>query len=163
MVRDLLVGDLHYHDSNVHVLKNATATEVMDVFSDSLLPVVTANDVFVFYYSGHGTRTDDTFKFCTKGPYLSHSRFLEDGIRKLETKRCVIIVDACHSGQFDAAKDKGTKDKPKGAFDAKDLEAFLATSGRLVMVASQANQLAPSPSWRPARQRYLRGRIRRWR
>lgn len=98
-------------------------------------------DLLIVYYSGHGTRSSsEEFQFCTKGPNLSHSDFLKS-IDQVKAK-VIIIIDACHAGQFNAArKDKGPHD-----FDAGDLKAWMKARGRIVLAAARSTQEAPGSS-----------------
>ena len=105
--------------------------------------------MFIFYYSGHGLRDESGFKFCTKGPYLSHQKTL-DAVKQLGVDKVIYLIDACHAGQFDAAKHGGRAGKAKisKAYDDGDIQAFFqgGVSGNLVMAAASAHEVAPGSS-----------------
>ena len=142
---DLLVKDLCYPEDNVTTLNHDQGPSkdgVLDALND-LVANLRKEDLLIIYYSGHGTRINNgkDFGFCTKGAYLSQSELLKS-IKRVKAK-VVIIVDACHSGQFNTAK---SKSKAPEAFDGADLDAWFRTSGRLVMSAATARELAPGNS-----------------
>ena len=144
---ELLTHDLNYPDSNVVTLnagRGPTGTEVLAELG-RLAATVREEDLLVIYYSGHGTRVNrgKDFAFCTKGDWLTKTELLK-AINRVDAK-VVIIIDACHSGQFSTAKSK-SKSKAADEFDGGDLEAWFRTSGRLVMSAATAGQEAPGSS-----------------
>jgi len=143
LMKELFTKDLRYNKQHVCTLNEGSGPTAEDVLRvmDNVTPRVSQSDIFILYYSGHGTRSNEQFLFCTKGKYLPHS-VLVDKIRQLKTERVVIIIDACHSGEFSSV----TKDKPANTFDSGDLEAFLRSSGKLVMVAARGSETAPGSS-----------------
>jgi len=141
----LCTEDLGYPEANVMTLnqrRGPTRDEVLNAVG-GLVPNLRKEDLLIFYYSGHGIRVSNgmEFAFCTKGSYLLKAQLL-DAIKDVQAK-VVIVVDACHSGQFNTAK---SKSKGPDDFDNDDLEAWFRSSGRLVMSAATAREEAPGTS-----------------
>ena len=143
---DLFKKTLKYTDRNMHLLNEndgPTKDEIVTVFHTELIPKITDKDTLVVYYSGHGTRNSSgDFEFCTKGPYLSNTDFTAL-VKRVKTERVLLVIDACYAGAFGTLK---SKDKPSNSFDAGDLEAFLKSTGKVVMSAASSGLTAPGCS-----------------
>ena len=106
----LFVTDLRYRHKHVHVLnkgKGPTRQEVLDYIA-SLNPMnhsravsVGPKDIFVLYYSGHGTKDDEgDFLFHTAGDQKLSQRDMTEAVAQLPAQHAVFIIDACHAGAF---------------------------------------------------------------
>ncbi|MBY0426891.1 MAG: caspase family protein, partial [Cytophagales bacterium] len=88
--------------------ENATKRSILDTLK-SLERQVSMNDVFVFYYAGHGGMMNDQFYFipseCTRlyednalqKSAISASE-VQDLLQKIKALKQIVIMDACHSG-----------------------------------------------------------------
>ena len=148
MISDLFKEKLKYKESNIHVLNQndgPTKDEVIDIFERTLIPTISETDTLVFYYSGHGGRgrdCDDEFQFCTKGARLYCSEFIAL-VKRIRTKRVLLVIDACYAGAMPTLK---SKDKPADSFDAGDLQAFLKSTGKVIMTSASSSRLSPGTS-----------------
>ena len=148
MISDLFKGKLKYRENNIHLLNQndgPTKDEVIDVLESKLIPTITEKDTLVIYYSGHGGRGRDRseeFRFCTKGAYLYCSEF-KALVKRIRTKRVLLVIDACFAGAMPALK---SKDKSADSFDAGDLQAFLKSTGKVVMTSASSSLLSPGTS-----------------
>merc|ERR1712032_1230703 len=83
-----------------------TKTEVLDSISSLTHNhpheiSVGPKDVFILYYSGHGSSDGQRFKFHTRDGALSQSEMV-DVVAQLGARDVVFIIDACHAGAFSA-------------------------------------------------------------
>ena len=148
MISDLFKGKLKYRENKIYLLNQndgPTKDEVIDVFESKLIPKITEKDTLVIYYSGHGgrgTKDDEEFRFCTKGAYLYCSEF-KALVKRIRTKRVLLVIDACFAGAMPALK---SKDKSTDSFDAGDLQAFLKSTGKVIMTSASSSLLSPGTS-----------------
>ena len=85
----------------VLINEEATRANIRSKF-DYFKERVTANDLFIFIFSGHGKEEYLVpYDFDTNDPYAS-SFGMQDFTEKLKSLGCnyVILLDACHSGSF---------------------------------------------------------------
>ncbi|HSZ24558.1 MAG TPA: caspase family protein [Cytophagaceae bacterium] len=70
---------------------------------------ITQNDVFIFYYAGHGSITEDQFFFITQEctrlfdlsnleKYAVKASEIQDKFKNIKALKQIIIMDACQSG-----------------------------------------------------------------
>jgi WD40 repeat protein len=94
----------------IHALYDEKATraallDTLEMLSKKIAP----NDVFVFYYAGHGSITDDKFYFitqeCTRlfdpanlDKYAVNASEIQDKFKNIKALKQIIIMDACQSG-----------------------------------------------------------------
>ena len=66
LMRDVLVGEYGFAESNVRVLlslhegQEATGANIKQAFDEHLVAQAGPDDIVVFYFSGHGTKIEDT-------------------------------------------------------------------------------------------------------
>jgi len=59
----------------------------------------------IFYYSGHGTVSDNgNFKFCTKTTHMKGTRLME-ALKDTKASKILLVVDACHAGGLQCKTD----------------------------------------------------------
>jgi WD40 repeat protein len=94
----------------VHSLydENATRKQIIDTL-DRLASLIHQNDVFIFFYAGHGSMTDNRFFFipmeCTRLYDISslpkeglEATVVQEKLRDIKALKQIIIMDACQSG-----------------------------------------------------------------
>jgi WD40 repeat protein len=97
-----------YQKVIVHGLYDAAATRqnVLDTLK-SLEAHIALNDVFIFYYAGHGSMVDQNFYFipteCTSMYQATANNALaaetiQAGFKNIKALKQIIIMDACQSG-----------------------------------------------------------------
>lgn len=101
-------GATLYQKVKIHALYDAAATRqnVLDTLK-SLENHVSINDVFIFYYAGHGCMVDQNFFFipvecismyqATSANALS-AETMQAGFKNIKALKQIIIMDACQSG-----------------------------------------------------------------
>ncbi len=140
-----------YDVQEVKVLVNAQATRnAIRTEFDNFAKKVTANDLFVFIFSGHGIEENLVpYDFNRNDTYASALN-KADLVSKLKKLGCntVILLDACHSGSF--AKSINGKDIDEGAFNlsveqaSQQLHEALHSKDKtsLLMTSSSSDQLS---------------------
>lgn len=107
-IYNLLTLGYGYEEKNIEKLldEQATQTEIHNKF-DELYKKVDSNDIFVFYFSGHGARADDYgIEYICPVDWNSPEHFndltnfeLESMFDKFDgNARIIAIFDSCHSG-----------------------------------------------------------------
>ncbi|MFN3404374.1 MAG: caspase family protein [Cytophagaceae bacterium] len=94
----------------VHELydKDATKKNILDTLV-KLAQTIRKNDVFIFFYAGHGSMADEKFYFIPVestrlyDPAILNKEAIEAGIlqhhlREIKALKQIVIMDACHSG-----------------------------------------------------------------
>lgn len=149
---NFLVQKCNFSPDHVRVLTDQQATReriLTDIGSHWLPMNAKPNDLVCIYIATHGTAanldvarhnflmahdTDPLNPFATGIELQDLSRNV---VRRLQSKRVVLILDTCHSGAVELA---GAKALPSAAtFDMKDL---LQGTGHLVIASAGANQIA---------------------
>ncbi|HEX8548100.1 MAG TPA: caspase family protein, partial [Cytophagaceae bacterium] len=88
--------------------EDATKTNILDKL-DALSRTVGHNDVFIFFYAGHGSMVEDKFYFipteCTMlyesaelNKKALEASLLQEKFKNIKALKQIIIMDACHSG-----------------------------------------------------------------
>lgn len=101
-------GSKLYKKVEIHALydEQATRQRVLDTLK-SLSTRISINDVFIFYYAGHGAMVDESFFFipteCTSMYQATASNALsaesmQAGFKNIKALKQIIIMDACQSG-----------------------------------------------------------------
>lgn len=101
-------GATLYQKVNIHALYDGAATRqnILDTLK-KLEAHVGLNDVFIFYYAGHGCIVDQNFFFipteCTSMYQANSSNALsaetvQAGFKNIKALKQIIIMDACQSG-----------------------------------------------------------------
>lgn len=124
-----MLGRMTATPYSVTVKKNIRAEEILSSIS-STFGNASYNDVSLFYYSGHGANSLDTdgnptsYHAALVGTfqtYVSIAR-LKTELDKIPGKK-VIIIDACHSGQF-IARDGAVTQVSSSAFNSQVVNLF---------------------------------------
>jgi len=101
-------GSVLYQKVKIHALYDAAATRtnILDTLT-SLQSQISLNDVFIFYYAGHGAMVEQGFFFipteCTSMYQASSNNALsaevmQAGFKNIKALKQIIIMDACQSG-----------------------------------------------------------------
>lgn len=124
-----MLGRMTATPYSVTVKKNIRAEEILSSIS-STFGNASYNDVSLFYYSGHGANSVDadgnptSYHAALVGTfqtYVSIAR-LKTELDKIPGKK-VIIIDACHSGQF-IARDGAVTQVSSSAFNSQVVNLF---------------------------------------
>ncbi len=117
-MKSLLLGTYDFPADHIQVLTDARATHaaIVDAFKNHLIANAQANDVVIFYFSGHGSQMKDVSGDEADGydetivPHDTRDREgkvfdisddeLNELLRQLslKTKKVTFIFDSCHSG-----------------------------------------------------------------
>lgn len=117
-MKSLLLGTYDFPPEHIQVLTDARATHaaIIDAFKNHLIANAQANDVVIFYFSGHGSQMKDVSGDEADGydetivPHDTRDREgkvfdisddeLNELLRQLsrKTKKVTFIFDSCHSG-----------------------------------------------------------------
>lgn len=121
----------------------ASRTKILETF-DQISKVISKEDVFVFFYAGHGSVNEGSFYFipteCT-GLYQQEKLNMAISVKELQEKfkaiqalKQVVFIDACHSGSsIDMLA-------MRGAQEEKALAQLSRSSGIHVMASSESQQ-----------------------
>lgn len=135
---------------NVHVAKLTDANvtkEGLSVKFSHLSERVRADDVFVFYISGHGTTYDDgdyyylpyDFRYTSKdsipGGGIS-KKDLTDNLSKIKAGKTLVMLDTCNSGAF--LSDVGKR----GLSEKTAIDRLTRATGHATLAASSDAQAA---------------------
>jgi len=167
-VRQLLIEKYGFRPENIEVVQDqeATRSNIVAAFERRLIAPVSAGDIALFYFTGHGTQIKDTDGDEQDGfdeaflPYDAQSRqtLLTDDdlaalVQRIPTREVVVLIDACHSGTGTrgiararrvSAQALGIEDEP----DTRGLKIIGVNSasadltGSLVISAAQPDQIA---------------------
>jgi WD40 repeat protein len=125
--------------------KDATKEKILSTL-DGIAKVIKKEDVFIFFYAGHGSTVDNLFYFipteCTslyqtdKLDKAIDVRTLQEKFKNIAALKQVVFVDACHSGSsVDLLASRG-------AVEEKALAQLSRSSGIHVMASSDSQQLS---------------------
>jgi uncharacterized caspase-like protein len=111
---------------------------------DKIAGTIRKEDVFIFFYAGHGSVVDNGFYFITPeitGMYqkdkLREALYVEElqaKFRQLPALKQVVFIDACHSGSSVEAL------AMRGGTEEKALAQLSRSSGIHVMASSESQQ-----------------------
>ncbi len=123
--------------------ENATKVKILSAI-DEISKVMKKEDVFVFFYAGHGSTEGGIFYFITSeitGLYQQDKlqnalrvNELQEKFRMLPALKQVVFVDACHSGSSVETL------AMRGASEEKALAQLSRSSGVHVMASSESEQ-----------------------
>lgn len=144
---DLIIAKSSKLFNKVHTYplydKDATKAKIMATL-DEIGKVMKKEDVFLFFYAGHGSMVDNGFYFITSeitGLYqkdkLSNALFvkdLQDKFKLLPALKQVVFIDACQSGSSVEAL------AMRGGAEEKALAQLSRSSGIHVMASSESLQ-----------------------
>jgi hypothetical protein len=122
---------------------NATRPKILSAI-DEISKVIRKEDVFVFFYAGHGSVENGVFYFITSeitGLYQQEKlqsalqvNELQEKFKLLSALKQVVFVDACHSGSSVETL------AMRGASEEKALAQLSRSSGVHVMASSESEQ-----------------------
>ena len=101
-------GRVLYQKVKIHTLYDASATRanILDTLT-SLQSQISLNDVFIFYYAGHGAMVEQDFFFipieCTSmykalANNALSAEVMQASFKNIKALKQIIIMDACQSG-----------------------------------------------------------------
>ncbi|MDO5774982.1 MAG: caspase family protein [Spirochaetales bacterium] len=137
-----------YQDVCVYSLKDAEVTkEGLEQKFKELSSIVTADDVFVFFVSGHGTAYDDgdyyfipvNFRYTNKTdiPLKAISKSdLTKNLSLIKAGKTLMMLDTCNSGAFFADSNK------RGMGDKGIFERLSRATGHAILAAASDSQSA---------------------
>lgn len=137
-----------YENICVYSLKDAEVTkEGLEQKFKELSSIVTADDVFVFFVSGHGTAYDDgdyyfipvNFRYTNKTdiPLKAISKSdLTKNLSLIKAGKTLMMLDTCNSGAFFADSNK------RGMGDKGIFERLSRATGHAVLAAASDSQSA---------------------
>ena len=137
-----------YQNVFVYSLKDAEVTkEGLEQKFKELSSIVTADDVFVFFVSGHGTAYDDgdyyfipvNFRYTNKTdiPLKAISKSdLTKNLSLIKAGKTLMMLDTCNSGAFFADSNK------RGMGDKGIFERLSRATGHAVLAAASDSQSA---------------------
>lgn len=106
-IRSMLLYDYNFEDGNIITLYDSAATKAgIDNAFTTIRSQITSNDVFVFYYSGHGGSDGGGQFLCPYNSLPSSPSYyydddeLDTQLNNLNGAEKFVILDSCHSGGF---------------------------------------------------------------
>jgi len=142
-----------FPSENVFVLTDQEATRdaILITFAE-IAGKVSENDLFLFFFSGHGYRpTTGNFAGTYLLPYLTNPRALANPratcidfdaltaeIREMKADKVVVILDACHAGGVKPKSSRDITEHPNRGFT----EAFQNAKGRALLLSSDESQVS---------------------
>lgn len=157
---DYLINDTHIPADHVTVLLNEDATlqRLKDVLGVDLKRKARKQDTVILYYAGHGApETDGSSRdgdglekymlpyeadparlYSTALPMTEISRIMD----RLAAERVVLIQDTCYSGSSGAGARTIQTTMFRGPISDAFLERMSAGEGRIIMTASDANEIS---------------------
>ncbi len=141
-------GTSLFKSMEIHTLYNEDASREKILSTlDELAGKVGTNDVFIFYYAGHGSMVDNQFYFIpTEGSRLYdvkslqkeaiEASVLQDKFKNIQALKQLIIMDACQSG--------GSVEllATRGAAEEKAIAQLSRSAGIHVMASAGSEQFA---------------------
>lgn len=146
--RDFLIKEANFAPDHIHLLldEQATKERILAEFGDRWLPrVARPNDLVVVYFSSHGSPsemdirgvnyivTHDTDRDSLFSTGLSMRDVVEAIKDRVNSKRVMLILDACHSGA--TSENKGIVRQTN--YDA---DAIAQGTGQLVICSSMPDE-----------------------
>ncbi|MFN8211740.1 MAG: caspase family protein [Bacteroidales bacterium] len=123
--------------------RDATKAKILSTL-DEITKLMKKEDVFVWFYAGHGSMVDNAFYFITPevtGMYQQdklknalYVKDLQDKFRLLPALKQVVFIDACQSGSSVEAL------AMRGGAEEKALAQLSRSSGIHVMASSESQQ-----------------------
>ena len=137
-----------YKNLEVHTLYDGEATRASILYKmDELASKIQQEDVFIFYYAGHGSMVDDRFFFIPSESVRLYdlsslqreaieAGVLQDKFKNIQALKQLIIMDACQSG--------GSVEllATRGAAEEKAIAQLSRSAGIHVMASAGSEQFA---------------------
>lgn len=125
--------------------ENVTADGISSAFN-SLASKVSADDVFIFYLSGHGTTHTDgdyyfipvdfRFRNAESIPESAISKhFITENLSKIKAQKSLVMLDTCNSGAFISTGARGMAEKTA-------IDRLSRATGQATIAASSDTQSA---------------------
>lgn len=105
LMRSLLINRYNFNSTNIIMLRNAEATKsaIMNAFNQ-IDAIIDADDIFLFYYSGHGGEGGGAYHFICPYDYFPTNYFydieLDIFLDRVACSQQYVLIDACNSGGF---------------------------------------------------------------
>ncbi|MGN0729977.1 caspase family protein [Treponema sp.] len=141
-------GGSLYRSVNVSTVIDGEATaEGISRAFDSLKNKISADDVFVFYISGHGTthKNDGDYYFLPVDFRWKNEEsirlnglsktFITENLSKIRAQKTLIMLDTCNSGAFVSAATRGIEEKMA-------IDRLSRATGQAIISASSNDQSA---------------------
>lgn len=141
-------GTLLYKNMEVHTLydEQATRTAILNKL-DELAAKIRQDDVFIFYYAGHGSMVDDRFFFIPSESLRLYDvsslqreaiegSLIQEKFKNIQALKQLIVMDACQSG--------GSVEllATRGAAEEKAIAQLSRSAGIHVMASAGSDQFA---------------------
>lgn len=103
-------GDVLYKNTLIKTIYNTEATKERILLAiDSIAKLVKPEDVFIFYYAGHGGVNDGEFYFIPSDNVSLYQKskleksaisatILQEKFRAIKALKQIVLLDACHAG-----------------------------------------------------------------
>jgi len=139
-----------FSPENVKVLtdENAKQRDILIALNE-IAQKAAPEDMVLVYFSGHGYKPPDENETTYLIPYDVDMRDLDatainfnrlsDRITKMEARKVVVILDACHSG---GVKPKGARSVGTTGLVRRYLEAFEKSEGRALLLSSDESEVS---------------------
>ena len=103
------IGTLFKHITIIPLYDSSATKATVMASLDSIAAKATQGDIFVLYYAGHGSMTDNRFYFVTSNNVRLYERDaldknaiyvkdMQDKLMAIKALKQVVIIDACQSG-----------------------------------------------------------------
>lgn len=141
-------GTQLYKNLEIHTLydEEATRENILRTL-DEMAAKIHQEDVFIFYYAGHGSMVDDQFFFIPTGSLRLYdfgslqkdaieASLLQDKFKNIQALKQLIVMDACQSG--------GSVEllATRGAAEEKAIAQLSRSAGIHVMASAGSEQFA---------------------
>lgn len=136
-----------YQSINISTVFDGDVTEagVASAF-DAVASKISADDVFVFYISGHGTtHTDGDYYFIpvdfrfrnaqSVAESALSKKFIADQLSKIKAQKSLVLLDTCNSGAFISTGARGMAEKTA-------IDRLSRATGQATIAASSDSQSA---------------------
>ena len=137
-----------YQSVNVSTVLDGNATEAgISRAFEALSEKVKADDVFIFYLSGHGTTTEDDGDYYFIPVDFRHrsaesvhesaisKHTITENLSKIKAEKTLVMIDTCNSGAFINANARGMAEKTA-------IDRLIRATGQATIVASAETQVA---------------------
>jgi len=141
-------GQKLFKKIEIHELYDKQATKINILAKlDELALIVKPEDVFFFYYAGHGSMVENKFFFIpTESISLYqmdklvkesiYSGVIQEKFKKIQAQKQLVVLDACQSGGSAVLLAQ------RGAMEEKALAQMSRSSGVHVLAAAESEQFA---------------------
>ena len=139
-------GNLYQNVSVTTVFDDEVTSSGISAVFNSLAGKVSADDVFIFYLSGHGTTHADgdyyfipvDFRFRNAESVLESAvskHFITEQLSKIKAQKTLVMLDTCNSGAFISTGARGMAEKTA-------IDRLSRATGQAIIAASSDTQSA---------------------